>query len=86
MNTPFLKFIFSINSKEKYFFIYSIFRYSFRAVQTNYLGQKYKQIRIEKMFEDFTKFNFKSYEWGNKYDVIGAGATSLVYKAIDIVI
>jgi hypothetical protein len=38
------------------------------------------------IFDDYSLFTFKSYVWGNKYDVIGAGATSLVYKAIDVVI
>ena len=37
------------------------------------------------MFDDYSQFSFKTYVWGNKYDVIGAGATSLVYKAIDVV-
>jgi hypothetical protein len=37
------------------------------------------------MFDDYSSFSFKTYVWGNKYDVIGAGATSLVYKAIDVV-
>lgn len=36
------------------------------------------------MFDDYSQFSFKTYVWGNKYDVIGAGATSLVYKAIDV--
>jgi hypothetical protein len=38
------------------------------------------------IFDDYSLYTFKSYVWGNKYDVIGAGATSLVYKAIDVVI
>jgi serine/threonine protein kinase len=33
------------------------------------------------MYDDFPIGSFKSYIW-NKHDVIGAGATSLVYKAI----
>ena len=35
------------------------------------------------MVEDSnTQYTFKSYVWASKTDIIGAGATSLVYKAI----
>lgn len=34
------------------------------------------------MYDDVGQYRFNSFIWGPKTDVIGAGATSIVYKAI----
>jgi hypothetical protein len=36
------------------------------------------------MFEE-GQVIFKTYQWNKQTDIIGAGATSFVYKAIDLV-
>ena len=34
------------------------------------------------MYDDLGQYRFNSFVWGPKTDIIGAGATSIVYKAI----
>ena len=44
-------------------------------------SKRSRKEKLRKMYEDYQLATFKSFSW-SRNDVIGAGATSLVYKAI----